>query len=453
MRSFGRNMKAFERRDLERMQAIAAELERMTRYSSCVVFLRGQGEGHIPWIDELRIERLRIADSVTEAISLCEEDDASPALVIEDSCISETDFRTLIMEIAPRLPRGARILVVRYPKIGGVAGWISGWCGLPSSRKPRVSSSDEMFLQVARDARCEVVRRRTVGNVSGGATALLALIKEALHVVPLVRRIRGAEIAVLRPRLVCEDLPSLSLIVPARNECGTLGQLMQRLPSFGGAKVEIIFVEGHSSDRTWDAIQSLMRSYEGPSVIKAFKQSGVGKGDAVRLGFEKAENDLVAILDADFTVTPESLEEFYEAYRRGDGDLLNGNRLLFPMESGAMRPLNKMGNIFFARAVSFILDCTLHDTLCGTKLLRRQDYERMRRWRDDFGDFDPFGDFELLFPAAVLGIGIVDIPVRYKARVYGQTNIRRFKHGLQLLWMVLVGLWRIKIGARSSSHV
>ena len=110
-----------------------------------------------------------------------------------------------------------------------------------------------------------------------------------------------------------------------------------------------------------------------------------------------------------------------------------------------MRFLNRLGNIFFAKMLSAILDVRTGDCLCGTKLLTRYDYQRMVAWRHDFGDFDPFGDFELLFPAAVLALGIVDIPVRYLARTYGQTNIRRFRHGLLLFKMTYVGLRRIKM--------
>jgi len=102
--------------------------------------------------------------------------------------------------------------------------------------------------------------------------------------------------------------------------------------------------------------------------------------------------------------------------------------------------------VFFAKALSVTLGSRLGDSLCGTKLVTRHDYQRMIRWRKDFGDFDPFGDFELLFPAAIMGLGMVDIPVRYLARHYGSTNINRFRHGLELLRMTSIGFFRIKLG-------
>jgi glycosyltransferase involved in cell wall biosynthesis len=179
------------------------------------------------------------------------------------------------------------------------------------------------------------------------------------------------------------------------------------------------------------------------------QQTGKGKSDAVRLGFSKARNDIVTILDADLTMPPEMLERFYDAYCEGLADFVNGSRLTYPMEGNAMRFLNRLGNIFFAKALSFVLGVRLGDSLCGTKLLTRRDYERMCQWRNDFGDFDPFGDFELLFPAATLGLGIIDVPVRYRDRVYGSTNIRRFYHGWILLKMTWTGFYRIRLGSRS----
>jgi hypothetical protein len=143
------------------------------------------------------------------------------------------------------------------------------------------------------------------------------------------------------------------------------------------------------------------------------------------------------------------LGRFYQAYCDGHGDFINGSRLVYPMEGEAMRFLNRLGNVFFAKLLSWILDSQVGDSLCGTKLLTRHDYLRMMAWRKDFGDFDPFGDFELIFPAAILGLGMTDMPVRYLARTYGATNILRFRHGLQLLKMTAIGLVRVKLGLRS----
>jgi len=208
----------------------------------------------------------------------------------------------------------------------------------------------------------------------------------------------------------------------------------------------VIFVEGHSNDGTWEEIQRVSGAYADRFRILTLQQTGKGKADAVRLGFSHATQPLLTILDADLTMPPEMLGRFYEAYRDGQGDFVNGTRLVYPMEGDAMRFLNRLGNIFFAKSLSWVLGAHLGDSLCGTKLMAKHDYERFIAWRGDFGDFDPFGDYELLFPAAVLGLGMVDIPVRYLARQYGSTNIRRFRDGFQLLRMTSIGFFRIKLG-------
>jgi glycosyltransferase involved in cell wall biosynthesis len=167
----------------------------------------------------------------------------------------------------------------------------------------------------------------------------------------------------------------------------------------------------------------------------------------VRLGFGQATGDLLTILDADLTMPPELLGRFYDVYRTGLSDFVNGSRLVYPMEGEAMRFLNRLGNVFFAKSLSIVMGTRIGDSLCGTKLVSRHDYLRMTKWRQDFGDFDPFGDFELLFPAAVLTLGIVDVPVRYRARTYGSTNIRRFRDGWRLLKMTVAAFFKLRLGS------
>ena len=245
----------------------------------------------------------------------------------------------------------------------------------------------------------------------------------------------------LEPRETGE-LPSVSVIVPARNEAGNIPHVMRRVPSMG-RETEIVFVEGHSSDRTYEAIQQTIAANPGRRAV-ALQQRGRGKGDAVRLGFGHANGDILMILDADLTVAPEDLPRFYEAIRSGRGEFVNGVRLVYPMEGDAMRIANFFGNKFFSLAFTWLLGQPVKDTLCGTKVLRRRDYERIAANRSHFGDFDPFGDFDLLFGAARLGLRIVDLPVRYHARTYGHTNIRRWRHGWLLLRMVAFAAARIK---------
>jgi len=239
-----------------------------------------------------------------------------------------------------------------------------------------------------------------------------------------------------------KPLPRVSVIVPARNEAGNIADIFRRVPDMGGG-TELIFVEGHSKDDTYKAIEEAILSNQ---VCKAslFRQTGTGKGDAVRGGFARASGDILMILDADLTVAPEDLPAFFEAIASGKGDFINGVRLVYPMEGGAMRPLNLLGNKAFSLVFRWVLGQPVKDTLCGTKVLWKKDYERIAANRAYFGEFDPFGDFDLLLGADKLGLKIVDLPIRYQERVYGTTNIQRWKHGWMLLKMVFFAMGKIK---------
>jgi ubiquinone/menaquinone biosynthesis C-methylase UbiE len=236
--------------------------------------------------------------------------------------------------------------------------------------------------------------------------------------------------------------PAVSVIVPARNEAGNITKILARTPRMG-RRTELIFVEGHSQDDTYAVIEQAIAEHPDKN-CKLFRQTGVGKGDAVRLGFAEASGDILMILDADMTVPPEDLPRFYEAIRSGKGEFINGVRLIYPMEKEAMRFFNLLGNKFFSLAFSWLLGQPIKDSLCGTKVLWQEDYRRIAANRAYFGDFDPFGDFDLLFGAARLGLKIVDLPIRYRERTYGSTNIQRWKHGWLLLRMVSFAAGRIK---------
>jgi ubiquinone/menaquinone biosynthesis C-methylase UbiE len=239
-----------------------------------------------------------------------------------------------------------------------------------------------------------------------------------------------------------EKKPVVSVIIPARNEAGNIPKIFARTPEMG-AGTELIFVEGHSRDNTYAAIKQEITAHPDRR-CKLLRQTGVGKGDAVRLGFAEARGDILMILDADLTVPPENLPRFYQVLRSGKGEFANGVRLVYPMEKQAMRFLNLLGNKFFNLAFSWLLGQPIKDTLCGTKALWKTDYDLIAANREYFGSFDPFGDFDLLFGAAKLGLKIVDLPIRYRERIYGTTNIDRWRHGWLLLKMVFLAARRIK---------
>jgi Glycosyl transferase family 2 len=261
---------------------------------------------------------------------------------------------------------------------------------------------------------------------------------------PGFRMLCVANVLIARPiSMPRTDRPSVSVVIPARNEAGNIEQAVTRTPVMGPSD-ELIFVEGGSSDGTWETILKIQRLYGDTRKIIAIKQDGKGKGDAVRRGFAQASNEVLMILDADLTVPPEDLPKFYEAYVSRKGEFVNGSRLVYPMDKKAMRFINLLGNKFFASAFSFVLGERFKDTLCGTKVLSNTNYKRLSRNRSYFGDFDPFGDFDLLFGAARMGLRIVEVPISYRERTYGTTNISRWRHGFILLAMLFFASRRLK---------
>jgi hypothetical protein len=253
-----------------------------------------------------------------------------------------------------------------------------------------------------------------------------------------------ANFVIARPSPQPKKQPSVSVVIAARNEAGNVKAIFERVPKMG-SRTEIVFVEGHSKDNTYETIEKeipLHASRSTPCLL--FRQPGIGKADAIRLGFEKATGDILMILDADLTVPPEDLPRFYDAIASGKGEFINGVRLVYPMEKEAMRTLNFIGNKLFSMTFSWLLGQPIKDTLCGTKVMWREDYAKIAANRSYFGDFDPFGDFDLIFGAAKLNRKIIDLPIRYRDRTYGTTNISRWKHGLLLLKMVAFAARRIK---------
>ena len=235
---------------------------------------------------------------------------------------------------------------------------------------------------------------------------------------------------------------SVSILIPARNEAGNLENGIRRIPVFSSHQ-EVIVVEGNSTDNTWDVVQKIGEKFPEKD-IKILQQSGKGKGNAVREGFDLATGDILMILDADFTMPPEELPKYYDVLANGQGDFANGVRLVYPMDDKAMRFLNLCANKMFGIIFSWLLGQTIRDTLCGTKVLFRKDYLNIVENRDYFGNFDPFGDFDLLFGADKLNLKIIDIPIRYRDRTYGNTNISRFRHGILLFRMVFFAAHKLK---------
>jgi GT2 family glycosyltransferase len=293
----------------------------------------------------------------------------------------------------------------------------------------------------------ETVRRASKILLPVNIPILSDLINRYLAPLPVLNFFNLINILIAKPIFENKDKKetgtNVSIVVPARNEAGHIEDIIKRLPQLGSDD-ELIFVEGGSSDNTWETIQKMAEKYGNQKKIIATRQDGMGKGDAVRKGFSLASKDILMILDADMTVPPENLPQFYEAITSSKGEFINGSRLVYPMEKEAMHFFNILGNKFFAMAFSFVLGQRFKDTLCGTKVLTRKNYLKIAKHRSFFGDFDPFGDFDLLFGAARLCLKIIEVPITYRQRMYGETNISRWRHGAILFRMLQFAARKIK---------
>jgi SAM-dependent methyltransferase len=312
---------------------------------------------------------------------------------------------------------------------------------MPQQHQNWLSSEDISGLLEL--ANFEIVKRENRLLFPKDIKFVSAFLNKYIAAIPGVAKLCLCRYIVARPRGMRDKKNySTTIVIPCRNEKGNVEDAIIRLPLFGKHQ-EIVFVDGHSTDGTREKIKRIIETYPEKD-IKLIIQDGQGKGDAVRRGFAESQGEILMILDADLTVPPEDLPKFYRALAEDKGEFINGCRLVYPMEKQAMRSLNLLGNKFFSLMFTWLLGQRFKDTLCGTKVMFRTDYEALAANRRYFGEFDPFGDFDLIFGAAKLNLKIVEVPIRYRERTYGMTNIRRFTHGWLLLKMTAVAFKKIK---------
>jgi SAM-dependent methyltransferase len=312
---------------------------------------------------------------------------------------------------------------------------------MPQRELNFLTSDDLINLMTLADF--EVVKREWQQLIPRRLWGIGTFINRFIATLPCIRKLCVRNFIVGRSLVKIDEKPeSCTIVIPCRNEKGNIEQAIKRIPDFC-EDMEIIFVEGHSQDGTFDEIKRVISQYSDYD-IKALQQDGNGKADAVYKGFEHARGEVLMILDADLTMPPEQLSKFWHAISTGQGEYINGSRLVYPMEKDAMRFLNLIANHTFSIIFSWLMNQRYTDTLCGTKVLRKSDYENIRKNRSYFGDFDPFGDFDLIFGSSKLNLKTIEIPIIYKARSYGNTQISRFRNGMQLFRMVLFGYRKLK---------
>jgi SAM-dependent methyltransferase len=369
-------------------------------------------------------------------------------IILDDAIGLLDDIQSVFERLRPLLSPAGRVIVTYYNFVWEPPLKLAEQLALKTRWPDQNWLSMSDIEGLLRLSGYEVFRRGTdvllpadvpvLANVANQLGAKLPLLRELALIVYFVAR--------PAPEPVPATLPTVSVICPCRNEKGNIREAVARTPLMG-PKTELIFVDGNSTDGTVEEIEAVMRTYQGPLELRLLPQGdGKGKGDAVRKGFAAARYEVLMILDSDLTVPPEDLPKFYRALVTDKGEFINGVRQVYPMERQAMRFLNVLGNKFFSVALSWVLEQPIKDSLCGTKVLRRRHYDAIAANRAFFGDFDPFGDFDLLFGAARLNLRIVDLPVRYRARTYGETKISRFSHGWLLLKMTAFGFKKLRMG-------
>jgi ubiquinone/menaquinone biosynthesis C-methylase UbiE len=337
-----------------------------------------------------------------------------------------------------------RLVIAYYSQIWEPVLWVAKLIKMRMPQPPVNFISNTDFLNILDLSDFETIRTEARQLVPRKVFGLGPLVNRYIAPLPIINRLCLRTYVVARSLQVqARQDSSVSVIIPCRNERGNIESAIQRLPRFA-SRMEVVFVEGNSSDGTYEECLRVRDLYADSWDIKLFKQPGKGKGDAVRKGFEVAIGDILMILDADLTVPPEALPKFHAAIVSGKGEFVNGTRLVYPMEEEAMRPLNLIANRLFAALFSFLINQRFTDTLCGTKVLRNSAYQKIATQRHYFGEFDPFGDFDLILGAARCSLKIVEIPIHYGSRTYGETQISRFRDGLMLLRMVLFAFRKLK---------
>jgi SAM-dependent methyltransferase len=365
-------------------------------------------------------------------------------IILSDTIGSLEDIEETLRGLHPLCTASTRLVIAYFSplwepliNLGAKLGW-----RMPQPEVNLISSVD--FLNIMDLTEFEPIRMEMRQLVPFDLLGVGRFINR--YVAPLP----GLRSLCLRTYLVARSLRaqtpvelSTTILIPCRNERGNIERAIQEMPRFGGHQ-EVIYVEGNSRDDTHEECLRVQKAYEGQWDIKVLRQDGKGKGDAVRKGFDNASGDILMVLDADLTVPPAALPKFYRAIASGKGEFINGTRLVYPMEDEAMRFLNHFANRTFAKIFSYLLNQRFTDTLCGTKVLTRTVYGQIVADRAYFGDFDPFGDFDLIFGAAKQSRRIIEVPVHYRARTYGETQISRFRDGWLLLRMVLFAFKKLK---------
>ena len=358
-----------------------------------------------------------------------------PSLVLKNKIGDVKDVQVDLAKLAKKAKDGDRLMITYYNRLWEPVLKLASWLGWRKQVEEQNWLDNDDITNLLNLSGWEMISQQKRLLLPVKIPLISNFVNSVIATLPLVNNLCLMTWVVARKKETKHREYSVSIVVAARNEEENIKRIISAIPKFGKWQ-EIVFVEGHSKDATWEEIQKQNKK-KSRIKVQAHKQKGIGKGDAVRLGFEKAKGEMLMILDADLTVDPKDLVKFYEVIASGMGEFVNGTRLVYPMKRQAMQSLNKLGNKVFGWLFTWILGQRFTDTLCGTKVILAKDYKKIKKGRRFFGNFDPFGDFDLIFGAVKQNLKVVEVPVRYRERQYGTTNISRFKHG----WLLLKMTW------------
>ena len=305
---------------------------------------------------------------------------------------------------------------------------------LKDENQKRLFINSNIVLNIAKVTGLEFVTQRNKQIFPFKMLGLGSLINNILEILffPFSFGIRIYSILNQQEKFNEEKKYSKSIIIPAKNEEKNLKPLLNQIPKLEEDH-EIILAIGDSEDKTYEVAKEIKEARCWPFEVKVIKQTGKGKANAVWEAVEEASKEVIIILDADISVNPETIVQFNSVIDTGKASFVNGTRLIYGMESGAMRIVNNLGNRIFQYIVSIIIGQKITDSLCGTKVFFRKDFNKIKIWKELVQMKDPFGDFDMIFTAGYFGLKILEIPVRYQARVYGVTQIKRFRDGYKLI--------------------
>lgn len=406
---------------------------------------RGVGIESKPDIARLAARRFGDLEILCDDYDSFELDETFDYIVISNALAEMDDIQAMLQRVSRVCHPGTRIIMAYFNALWEPILRLTAALGLRQKVRQANWLSMADIANLLELADFEVVRRSSE-IIAPKYVPLLStfLNRFACRLWPLTH-LPLVTLFVARPRRAPAKGRNLScsIIVPTHNERGNIAAVVERTPDLG-SHTEIIFVDGNSDDGTAEEIAGQIKLHPERDIRLIHQGEGRGKGDAVRKGFAAARGDVLMILDADLTVSPEDLPKFFNALADGRGEFINGTRLVYPLQDHAMRFLNKCANKFFSILFSWLLNQRFRDTLCGTKVLLRSNYETIANRRSYFGGFDPFGDFDLIFGAARANLKIIEIPIRYGARTYGETSIHRFRDGWMLLKMTWVAFRKLK---------